>query len=262
MHAGAQASQTGPSAAGDVYNAAMGFLALPRSITAELMDDPALPADEHRQALRALARINSLSGTAWQLARGVAQLAGASGWSGRLEVVDLGCGGGDVTIAVARHLRRRGLDVRMTGVDASPRAIELASRRAHEAGIPMSFIERDLVRDGCPPCDIAMSSLFLHHLDDGPARGLLSSVAAEARHGAAISDLVRSRLGLVLATLGTSLLVRSRVARVDGPLSVRAARTSMEYRRLFAEAGMPAARVRSAWPARAVILWARVEEPA
>jgi SAM-dependent methyltransferase len=238
----------------------MGFLTLPRSMTAELMDDPALPADEHRKALRALARINGLSGTAWQLARGVSGIVRDARHSGRLDVVDLGCGGGDVTLALTRYLRRSGLDVRMTGVDASPRAIEEASQRARDARIEMTFLERDLVRDGCPPCDVAVSSLFFHHLDDVPACGLLGSVTSAARLGAVISDLVRSRLGLVLAKLGTSLLVRSRVARIDGPLSVRAARTRDEYRRLAEQAGMRTAAVRAAWPARAMITWSRAGE--
>ena len=116
-----------------------------------------------------------------------------------------------------------------------------------------------MLAEGCPPCDIAVSSLFLHHLDDASAIDVLSSMAAAARLGGAVSDLVRSRAGLVLAVLGTTLLARSRVARVDGPLSVRAARTPTEYRDLAARAGLPHVIVRRTWPERVMLEWRSVE---
>ena len=96
-------------------------------------------------------------------------------------------------------------------------------------------------------------------LDDAAAAGVLRSMATAARLGGVVSDLVRSRTGLVLAILGTTLLARSRVARVDGPLSVRAARTPREYRILADRAGLPQAVVRRAWPERVVLEWRSAE---
>ena len=72
-----------------------------------------------------------------------------------------------------------------------------------------------------------------------------------------ISDLVRSGVGLALAVAGTTLLSSSRVARVDGPRSVRAARTPAEYRRLCDDAGLGCATIRRVWPERVVIRWQR-----
>lgn len=230
------------------------------------MDDPALPAREHTAALRALSRINRISGTAGQLARQVARLATRhSPATGRadspLHVVDLACGGGDVTVAVARRLARLGITATVTGVDMSERALSVARGIADAAGAScppgLRFEQRNLAHEGCPPCDVAISSLFLHHLDDPDATRLLASIASAARVGLVISDLVRSRLGLALAVLGTSLLARSRVARTDGPLSVRAARTPEEYRQLLAAAGLATATIRRTWPERVLITWRR-----
>lgn len=94
---------------------------------------------------------------------------------------------------------------------------------ADRAGVGAAFEVADVLAAGCPPCDVAVSSLFLHHLDDEAACGLLRSMAESARLGIVVSDLVRSRIGLGLAVVGTTLLSTSRVARVDGPLSVKAA---------------------------------------
>ena len=246
------------------YTGSMVTWQLPRTVSDELMDDPALPAAEHHAALRALARINLVSGTAAQLARRVAAIAKQhqprSGQQHQpLEIVDLACGGGDVTVAVARRLASLGVAARVTGVDMSERALAAARRAAHAAGadrpLGLEFVQRNLAEEGCPPCDVAISSLFLHHLDDPAAGKLLASAASAARIGLVISDLVRSRLGLALAVLGTRFLARSRVARIDGPLSVRAARTPEEYRTLYEQAGLPQPAIRPSWPARVVISW-------
>jgi len=242
----------------------MGLLSVAAERQPELMDDPGLAEADHLHALEALRTINVLSRTTTTLAAAVKRLAATAG-PASLEIVDLACGGGDVTRGCARRVARaRGGTVRMVGVDMSTRALDrarsdlAADRRL--AALPacrVEFAERDLVTLGCPPCDVAVSSLFLHHLDDDAAAALLRSAAAACRLGFAISDLVRSRLGLALAVLGTGLFSTSRVARVDGPLSVRAARTPREYRRLLDAAGLATATIRRTWPERVVITWRR-----
>jgi hypothetical protein len=82
-------------------------------------------------------------------------------------------------------------------------------------------------------------------------------MAGEAQDGVVISDLIRSRVGLALAVAGTRLLSRSRIARVDGPLSVRAARTPAEYRRLCEASGLIGATIQRTWPERVLITWRR-----
>jgi 2-polyprenyl-3-methyl-5-hydroxy-6-metoxy-1,4-benzoquinol methylase len=234
---------------------------------AELMDDPALPAGEHLAALGALATINAVSGTASQLAAAVMAIVETSPPATRpLRIVDVACGGGDLTVALARRLARRltrltaadgsgRFPIEVLGIDFSERAIQRARQHTnHAAGKLCDFAVRDVLTEGCPPCDIAVSSLFLHHLDDPRAADVLRRMAA-ARLGGVVSDLVRSRSGLVLAVLGTRLLTRSRVARVDGPLSVRAARTLAEYRVLADRAGVPHATIQKTWPERVMLEW-------
>ena len=173
-------------------------------------------------------------------------------------VADIACGGGDVTIDLARRLRRvLGGAVQVIGFDLSPRAMARARDAAARRGSDVSVEVRDVLADGCPPCDVAVNSLFVHHLDDADAHTLLRSLTQAARRGVVISDLVRSRLGLGLAVVGTTFLSSSRVARVDGPLSVRAARTPDEYRALCTAAGLHGAVIHRAWPERVLIEWRR-----
>jgi len=232
---------------------------LPQSRQPELMDDPALDEAEHMRALGALARINALSRTAAQLARAIVGILGRDRLRTArqpVRIVDVACGGGDVTLALARRLGRLGA-VEVLGVDVSGRAVARSRDLAVRTGAEVAFAVRDVIRDGCPPCDVAVSSLFLHHLDDDEARGLLGEMRRAAVHGVAVSDLVRSRIGLALAAVGTSVLATSRVARVDGPLSVRAARTPAEYAALCTAAGLEGATIRRVWPERILLRWRR-----
>ncbi len=72
------------------------------------MDDPALPADEHVDALDGLARINRFSTVARTLWPLLAATAPA-------RVLDLGSGGGDVPMALARRAARQGLPLHFVG---------------------------------------------------------------------------------------------------------------------------------------------------
>jgi len=227
-----------------------------QSRSPELMDDPALDAQEHFAALRALGTINALSLTASTLARAITRFAASRPRPPRpIRVVDVACGGGDVTVALARKL---GPSFHVTGLDVSPRAVARAAEHAASRTVDtVSFEVCDVLATDCPDCDVAVTSLFLHHLDDDAAAATIRSLAAAARLGGVVSDLVRSRRGLVLAHLATRVLTRSRVAQVDGPLSVRAARTLPEYRQLMERAGLASARISATWPERVLITWHR-----
>ncbi|MFM7207389.1 MAG: methyltransferase domain-containing protein [Planctomycetaceae bacterium] len=222
------------------------------------MDDPAIAEPDHLHALSALARINLVSRTAARLAEGVRDLLAGRPSPRACTIVDVACGGGDVTLDLARRLQRVATcDAQVIGIDVSPRAIARSQAAAIRRGSVVRFDVRDVLVDGCPPCDVAVSSLFLHHLDDATATRLLRGIAAAARLGIVVSDLLRSRLGLGLAVIGTTILSSSRIARMDGPLSVRAARTPAEYRRLCDAAGLESATIRRVWPERVVIRWLR-----
>ena len=61
----------------------------------------------------------------------------------------------------------------------------------------------DVLADSLPHgFDVILCSLFLHHLDEQPAVGVLAKMAAAAGQLVLVNDLVRSRRDLILVTLG------------------------------------------------------------
>lgn len=219
------------------------------------MDDPGLDPELHRQALRALRRVNALSGTAGRVWQAVRRCAG--GVDGPVRVLDVACGGGDTLVALGRRAASAGLSVELHGCDRSATALDRARDAGVAAGVALHLHRVDVLEDPLPDgFDLVTSTLFLHHLESPEAAELLGRMAGIARVGL-VQDLVRSRLGYALAWAGLRLLSRSRVAWIDGPRSVRAGFSVEEFRGLARKAGLAGARVERAWPERLVLRWGR-----
>ena len=226
----------------------------------ELMDDPSLEACQHRESTCGL-RPHSFF--FWNcdtyLPEYCVSFRDRKDTSDEsIRILDIACGGGELTTAVARLLAAKtSCRVEVIGLDISERAIHWATRKhaTTTKNLVISFRACNVLTDELPSCTLAFHSLFLHHLDHAQAVAQLRSMASATDIGFVFSDLLRTRIGLLLAQLGTRLLSRSTVAQIDGPLSVRAARTVDEYHDLFHAAHLPEPILQRVWPERVCITW-------
>ena len=146
----------------------------------------------------------------------------------------------------------------LEGCDISPVAVEHARAAATAAGANVRFFVHDALNGPIlSGYDAVTCSLFLHHLDDEEACGLLRIMGQTAGQLVLVNDLARSLTGLVLAHVGTRLLSFSDVVHTDGPLSVRAAFTPSEAQALAVRAGLSGAVVGRRWPCRWLLSWRR-----
>lgn len=97
--------------------------------------------------------------------------------------LDVGCGGGDVTLALARRVAPHGQAV---GVDIDETKLELARHEAHQQGVANAVFQLSDIREmsGQPEFDIAYSRFVLTHLPD-PA-GVVRALYARLRPGGMI----------------------------------------------------------------------------
>lgn len=109
---------------------------------------------------------------------------------------------------------------------------------------------------------MAVCSLFLHHLDEAGVRRVLAEMARVSRVGLVVSDLRRSRAGLMMAAMASRLVTRSPVVHVDALKSVRAAWSAEELADLAREAGLRSATVDRILPQRLLLRWSRGTERA
>lgn len=81
-------------------------------------------------------------------------------------ILDVGCGTGSLTLLVAGRLQAPGEAV---GIDAAPKMIAIARRKATAAGVPARFYpgvaEALDFPDGS--FDLVVNSMFTHHIDTG-----------------------------------------------------------------------------------------------
>ncbi|AMV38454.1 hypothetical protein VT85_13545 [Planctomyces sp. SH-PL62] len=221
------------------------------------MDQPGLDPAEHRRALDALRRVNWFSvGTraVWPRIRSYHREHRRDDPSRPIRLLDVATGGGDFPVRLARLARREGLNLEISGCDMSEFAVEHATQYARRSGVEVNFFARDVLTQPLPEgFDILTSSLFLHHLDEPEAIGLLAAMRT-AGDLVLIDDLERSRAGWVLAYAGIRLLSRSSVAHVDGPLSVEGAYTRDEARELASKAGWTRTQVIPRWPCRFLLV--------
>ncbi len=221
------------------------------------MDDPALPADQHRHALDGLARINAWSRVTHALWPGLRDCAAALGRPVR--VLDVACGGGDVTAALQNLADRRGLACCVDGCDLSERAVRWARERAQPRGqTTQRFFVHDAVDSAFPDeYDLVISSLFLHHLTNANAARVLRHMADASAYGLVVLDLRRGALPWALTWAGTRLITRSSVVHADGPESVAAGWSRSGLVALAQAARLGDVKIERAFPMKFRLTWRR-----
>jgi SAM-dependent methyltransferase len=204
----------------------------------ELLDGE-LDRDLLRGNLDDLARVNRWLGGVALSRRAIVALLASDRDGGRIDLLDVGTGAGDIPTALVRWFRDRDVSVRATATETRPEIVEEA--RGRTASVPDLSIE--LVTEGRLPYpdgafDVGHCSLVMHHLDEPAATELLRELARVSRLGVVVNDLDRRRRFRLGATLMAAITTRNAYTRHDGPLSVRRAYRPDELTGLAGRAGL------------------------
>ena len=228
-----------------------------RILVPERMDAPDLPEREHDLALRGLARLNRLSGADFMLWRFLAPKLATVPKGGVLRILDVATGSGDLPIQLSQRARHRfpNITIQWAACDVSEHALETATQRAHATGLKLQTHRLDVTADPLPDNDVTICSLFLHHLESSQVVGLLARMATSATTGIVISDLRRTRTGLLLAHLAGRCFSRSPIVHFDAPASVRGAFTHLELADLAHHAGLQGSHMARVFPERMILDW-------
>jgi hypothetical protein len=214
-----------------------------RTITPELMDDPAADRDELDRSLRFIRAVNRrLGGTAAALG---ALRRWSAGWvpGALVRLLDVGTGSADIPLAMCRWAERAGFHLRVTAVDAHPATLELARRHVGDcpgagAGVELVLGDARRLTDlfGPGSFDYAHAGMFLHHLHDVDVLTVLKAMDRLATRGIIWNDLVRGRVEALAVRLLTA--GRPRMVRHDALASVRAGFTRREALDLAGRVGL------------------------
>ncbi len=218
-----------------------------RRAARELMDDPAVEEEDLRGALVQLDEINRVLGGRRPSLGGLERLTPVD--RRELSLLDVGCGGGDVTRCIARWGRRRGVDIDITAIDVSDVCVRFARERS--AGLPIRYETADLFDlPGDGAFDVVHASLALHHFDGEDAARALAKMFSLARLGVVINDLHRHAFAYHAIRALTAVRWRNRLVRHDGPISVLRGFSRRDLQEIAADAGVPAPEITWQWAFR------------
>lgn len=164
-------------------------------------------------------------------------------------ILDVGCGGGLFTIAMARRYPQ----ANVVGIEVNPLAIAFAKR---QKDLPPN-ISFELCQD-LPETkfDVVISTLVCHHLDDESLVAFLKKAKKIAAKGVIINDLHRHPLALIGFQAISPIFFRNRLVLHDGPLSVKRALTRKEWEGFLAQAGIANYTIHWRWAFRWLVeIW-------
>jgi SAM-dependent methyltransferase len=203
----------------------------------EEMDGPC-SYEELRQCLRDLAVVNRMTRAHRPVMEWLEQVADSQTHDRPLRIVDVGCGYGDMLRRIERWACRRGVAVKLIGVDVNANAV----RAAREATQPESRIE--WIAGDVTSCaetaraDLVTASGVLHHLPEAEIVRMLAWMESTASVGWLIVDLHRKPVPYKVF----SVMMRGpwwhRFIRLDGLRSIRRSFLEEDWRRMCAAAGL------------------------
>ncbi|WP_036303265.1 MULTISPECIES: methyltransferase domain-containing protein [unclassified Microbacterium] len=223
--------------------------------TRELMDDPHADARMLARTYGRFGFVNALVSRPGTLYRRDILLRAER--AGRLRILDIGAGGGDLCRLLAGRLRHDGYDAEITALDADERAIRWASAHDRGAGIRYRRALTTELVDAGDTYDVVLSNHVLHHLDEDELQTVLSDSMRLVAPGGLVShhDIARSRTAHVLFAAATWPISRTLLAdsfiREDGLISIRRSYTVAELTAI-APTGWT---VRGGLPSRLELRW-------
>jgi SAM-dependent methyltransferase len=148
--------------------------------------------------------------------------------------LDVGCGAGDVPVALVRWSRRRGYRVLVDAIDKHADVVALARQRCQSfPGISIS--RQDVFHLDGQAYDYVHASQFIHHFPSTEVPSVLGFLLGLSGRKLVVSDLVQSPLHYLSAWVFT--LVSSPVFRHDARLSIRRGFTVDELDGLLEKGG-------------------------
>ncbi len=216
------------------------------------MDDLSLSGEDLRRNLEELEIINHWLGGHKVVLDALNDLvANRQSAAGPLHIADIGCGGGDMLRTIARWAKRKGVAVKLTGIDANDFMVQYA--RQHCTAYPeISIAQHDVFSEVFrhEQYDVVICSLFCHHFTDAQLVQLFRQLQAQTRLAVIINDLHRHWLAYYSIKWITSLFSRSYLVKNDAPLSVWRAFKRQELKELVQQAGISRYRLRWMWAFR------------
>ncbi|HEY0762360.1 MAG TPA: methyltransferase domain-containing protein [Pyrinomonadaceae bacterium] len=224
-----------------------------RSDRLEYIDTGDYTAAEYEGCIGELQLVNRWMGDAHSLRTTLFREIEAQGLS-NFSILDVGAGSGEllrVTVDWARQTDRRVSAIGLELNERSAESINEESQRFDE----ISSVRGDALELPFPDSsfDYVISSLFTHHFVDEQVVQIFREMSRVARRRIFVIDLNRHPIAYLLYTTVGKLVLKNRLLRHDGALSILRSFKSDELLELADRAGLGDVRVERRFPYRLVM---------
>ena len=211
-----------------------------RSSDPEFMDETTTSPADYARCLVDLESVNRVTFTHRPTLHWLAEATASLRPGAPISILDVACGHGDLLRAIQRWSVKRGITVKLEGIDLNPRsAVAAALATPPEMGITWRTGDVFTYRPASPP-DFIVSSQFAHHLDDVQVVAFLGWLERNATWGWFLADLHRHAIPFYGFRLLARLMGWHPIVRYDGTISIARSFRRSDWERLTALAGVQA----------------------
>ncbi len=204
------------------------------------MDRPDADAEALRRSLVYIRRINNVLRYTGVSLRQFKKWSRAWRPGETIRILDVATGSADIPRAILAWATKRGLNVKVVGVDLHPQTLRIAAEEGADPRLTLLRADALSLPFADGSFDYVHTAMFLHHLDEADAARVLSEMSRVARRGIVAADILRNGRAYAWITLFT--LLASPMVRHDARTSVKGAFTKPEVLRLRDRAGLRYAR--------------------
>ncbi len=143
-------------------------------------------------------------------------------------LLDIGFGGGDVSLKLAEWAKRDGIRLHVTGIETDPRALKYVDKLRTPDSVSFRQCSSTELANKNTSFDFVISNHLLHHLDQEITNQILSEAKILSSQKVIFNDIERSDLGYMLFTLFARLIFRKSFIVEDGLISIKRSYTKTE----------------------------------
>jgi len=143
-------------------------------------------------------------------------------------LLDIGFGGGDIPIALARWATEDGFNLSITAVDPDPRAINFVAELDYPSNITFLQCGISELNPSEEQFDFVISNHLIHHLKIKELHNILKQSRALSATSVIFNDLRRSDCAYLLFNIFSRPIFRSSFITEDGLTSIKRSYTQKE----------------------------------
>lgn len=195
------------------------------------MDDPDCDLDMLHNTYRQFRFVNVISRVRWIYRRWIRPVMKARP-DQRYSLLDIGFGGGDIALQMARWANREGFQLEVTGIEIDRRAYDYVRTLKRPDNASFRLIDIHDLAAGGERFDFVISNHMVHHLDRDEFNKMLKSATRVCTRFVLFVDLKRSDFAYMLFAAATYPFFRNSYIRHDGLSSLRRSYTFHELKAL------------------------------